>query len=198
MVFSAQKLDATGPRKQLAMRAFFLLAVALVMAGPSCVNADAPPKHAPEFTGIKQWINSPPLTMAGLRGKVVLIDFWAYSCINCLREIPHVEHLYQTYGNKGLVVVGVHTPEFEVERNPANVKAAVRRIGISYPVALDNRNSTWKAWHNEYWPAEYVIDQTGKLVVFHYGEGQYEKIENVVRLLLGMDAMTKSVTSKTQ
>ena len=146
----------------------------------------------PEFQGITQWMNSTPLTMASLRGKVVLIDFWAYSCINCLRAMPHVEHLYKTYRDQGLVVVGVHSPEFDFESNPQNVASALARLGITYPVAIDNNLRTWNAWHNEYWPAEYLIDQNGMLIGHQYGEGNYLRMENAVRLLLGMGSLQAS------
>jgi thiol-disulfide isomerase/thioredoxin len=144
---------------------------------------------APDFAGIDHWINSPPLTVAGLRGKVVLVDFWAYSCINCVRAMPHVEHLYETYKDKGLVVVGVHSPEFDFERNPADVAAAVHRLGVTYPVAMDSEHATWNAWHNEYWPAEYLVDQNGRLIGHQYGEGGYLRMENAIRLLLGLNAL---------
>lgn len=195
MILSTRQLAAASVYRAGVARtlSILLFAFALVLAVPCSAKADGTPKQVPDFAGITQWINSPPLNMAGLRGKVVLIDFWAYSCINCLRAMPHVEHLYQTYGDKGLVVVGVHTPEYDFEKIPTNVEAAVRRIGITYPVAMDNAGATWKAWHNQYWPAEYVIDQNGKLIVFHYGEGAYEKMENVIRVLLGLDTLAGNV-----
>ncbi|WP_174236077.1 redoxin family protein [Rhodanobacter sp. L36] len=150
---------------------------------------------APEFTGINHWINSPPLTMASLRGKVVLVDFWAYSCINCLRAMPRTEHLYETYKNKGLVVIGVHSPEFDFEGQSANVENAVKRLDVTYPVALDNDLGTWNAWHNQYWPAEYLIDQNGNLIGHQFGEGNYLRMENAVRLLLGMNLLQKNISS---
>src|SRR5204862_1082423 len=112
---------------------------------------------APDFQGITAWLNSPPLTLGGLRGKVVLIDFWTYSCINCLRTLPHVEAWDRLYRRDGLVIVGVHTPEFAFEHVPSNVRAAVERLGIHYPVALDNEYGTWTAYQNEYWPAKYLV-----------------------------------------
>jgi thiol-disulfide isomerase/thioredoxin len=145
---------------------------------------------APEFTGIDHWINSPPLTMVGLRGKVVLVDFWAYSCINCVRELPHVERLYQTYKDKGLMVVGVHAPEFDFEKNPSDVTAAVQRMGITFPVAMDSGRATWSAWHNQYWPAEYLFDQNGQLIGHQYGEGGYQRMENAIRTLLGLNTLS--------
>ncbi len=139
---------------------------------------------APEFAGIAGWLNSPPLTMAGLRGHVVLVDFWAYSCINCLRTLPFLIKWEQDYKNRGLVVVGVHAPEFKFERDARNVQAAIDRFHITYPVAQDNDLATWKAFHNEYWPAEYLIDRTGKIVYTHVGEGNYDETENAIRKLL--------------
>ena len=140
--------------------------------------------QAPEFVGIAKWLNSDPLSMAGLRGKVVLVDFWAYSCINCLRTLPTVTRWYDTYKARGLVVVGVHAPEFGFERNTANVQSAMRRFGIRYPVAQDNDLATWRAYANQYWPAEYLIDRSGRIVLKHYGEGQYDEMENAIRTLL--------------
>jgi cytochrome c biogenesis protein CcdA/thiol-disulfide isomerase/thioredoxin len=139
---------------------------------------------APEFTGIDHWLNSNPLTMAGLRGKVVLIDFWTYSCINCIRTLPYVEGWYQEYASAGFVVVGVHTPEFAFEHDTANVAAAVSRFGITYPVAQDNEYATWTAYSNEYWPADYLFDASGHLRSSHFGEGDYNQTESDIRTLL--------------
>jgi thiol-disulfide isomerase/thioredoxin len=139
---------------------------------------------APDFTGISNWLNSTPLTMAGLRGKVVLIDFWTYSCINCLRTLPYVTRWYDTYKDRGLVVVGVHTPEFGFERVTANVETAIKRFGIKYPVAQDNAMATWRAYSNIYWPGEYLIDRNGQIVMKHFGEGKYDETENAIRTLL--------------
>ena len=133
--------------------------------------------------------------MPGLRGKVVLVDFWAYSCINCLRAMPRTEHLYETYRDKGLVVVGVHSPEFDFEGDAANVDRAVKRLGVTYPVALDNHLATWNAWHNQYWPAQYLVDQNGNLIGHQFGEGNYLRMENAVRLLLGMNLLTNDASS---
>jgi cytochrome c biogenesis protein CcdA/thiol-disulfide isomerase/thioredoxin len=143
---------------------------------------------APELTGLSNWINSKPLTLKQLRGKVVLIDFWTYSCINCLRTLPHVKAWYQTYHDKGLVVIGVHTPEFAFEHVPSNVRSAVRRLGITYPVALDNDYGTWNAFQNQYWPAKYLIDRRGHLRYYHFGEGSYDTTEARIRTLLGENA----------
>jgi cytochrome c biogenesis protein CcdA/thiol-disulfide isomerase/thioredoxin len=140
---------------------------------------------APELQNIAQWINSEPLTLRKLRGKVVLIDFWTYSCINCLRTLPHLKAWDQAYRDDGLTIVGVHAPEFAFERVPDNVRTAVRKLGIRYPVALDNDFATWSAYANEYWPAKYLIDRTGRVRYFHFGEGEYEETERLIRRYLG-------------
>jgi cytochrome c biogenesis protein CcdA/thiol-disulfide isomerase/thioredoxin len=140
---------------------------------------------APDFGGISNWFNSPPLTLAKLRGKVVLIDFWTYSCINCLRTLPHVEAWDRMYRKDGLVIVGVHTPEFAFEAVPSNVKAAIRRLGVRYPVALDPNYDTWNRWGNQYWPAKYLIDRRGDVRYAHFGEGSYDVTERNIRELLG-------------
>lgn len=143
---------------------------------------------APEFTGIGNWLNTgSPLTLKDLKGKVVLVDFWTYSCINCIRTLPFVTKWYDTYKDKGFVVVGVHTPEFEFEKVTDNVKTAVDRFNIHYPVAQDNNYQTWQAYHNQYWPAEYLIDQNGNVVYTHFGEGNYDHTENIIRQMLGLD-----------
>lgn len=139
---------------------------------------------APEFTGIEQWLNSEPLTLARLRGKVVLINFWTYSCINCLRTLPHITRWYDTYKDKGFVIVGVHTPEFAFEHRARNVQTEMQRFRIHYPVAQDNQYATWKAYHNKYWPAAYLVDQKGRIVLKHFGEGHYQEMENAIRALL--------------
>ncbi|MGQ0683070.1 thioredoxin family protein [Bradyrhizobium sp.] len=143
---------------------------------------------APNFVGITNWFNSPPLDIASLRGKVVLVDFWTYGCVNCVNTLPHVTALYRKYKDRGLVVVGVHTPEFPFERSAGNVKAALTRHGITYPVAQDNDSKTWNAYRNQYWPAQYIVDQNGKIVFQHAGEGQYEEIERTVARLLGANS----------
>jgi thiol-disulfide isomerase/thioredoxin len=140
---------------------------------------------APDFKGIDTWINSAPLDVKQLKGKVVLVDFWTFDCINCAHTIPHIEDLYSRYRDKGLVVVGVHTPEYSFEHNTENLKIAVRRFGIQYPVAQDNQYATWNAYGNQYWPALYLFDQNGKLVYSHFGEGSYDETEQRIRTLLG-------------
>ncbi len=139
---------------------------------------------APEFTGLNQWINSNPQTMKQLKGKVVLIDFWTYSCINCIRNNPYLEQWYNTYKDQGFVVIGVHAPEFAFEKIPANVKKAVNDQHITYPVALDNDFDTWNAYDNRSWPASYLIDANGKVRRVHEGEGKYQESEQAIRQLL--------------
>jgi thiol-disulfide isomerase/thioredoxin len=143
---------------------------------------------APDFTGISNWFNSAPLNMAKLRGKVVLVDFWTYGCINCVNTLPHVTELYAKYKDRGLVVVGVHTPEFPFEKSASNVQAALKRHGISYPVEQDNESQTWNAYGNQYWPAQYIIDQSGKIVFQHAGEGQYEQMDRTIARLLNVNS----------
>ena len=152
--------------------------------------------EAPELTGLSTWINSRPLTSQELRGKVVLIDFWTYSCINCLRTLPHVKAWDRTYRRRGLVVLGVHTPEFAFEYVPDNVRGAVRRLGIDYPVALDNDYGTWNAFQNQYWPAKYLIDRRGHLRYYHFGEGAYDTVEARIRTLLGESATMLPVANR--
>jgi cytochrome c biogenesis protein CcdA/thiol-disulfide isomerase/thioredoxin len=139
---------------------------------------------APNVHDISAWINSRPLGLPELRGKVVLVDFWTYSCINCLRTLPYLKAWDARYRSKGLVILGVHTPEFAFEHDLGNVRAAVRRLGIGYPVALDNSYGTWKAYSNNYWPADYLVDQAGHVRGVHFGEGDYEQTEGDIRLLL--------------
>src|SRR5687767_10659676 len=138
----------------------------------------------PPFDGLGPWINSAPLTREQLKGKVVLIDFWTYSCINCLRSIPYVRAWHEQYARDGLVVIGVHAPEFAFERDPDNVRQAVKDLGIRYPVALDNEYRLWRALKNNYWPAHYFIDAKGRVRFHHFGEGGYRMSERVIRQLL--------------
>src|ERR671935_671836 len=139
---------------------------------------------APNFHGISRWLNSKPLSIASLSGHVVLVDFWTYSCINCLRTLPHLEQWYRAYHSKGFVIVGVHTPEFEFEHDYGNVRNAVARLGVRYPVAMDNDYATWNAYQNQYWPAEYLIDQRGEVRHVNFGEGEYGTTDKDIRLLL--------------
>lgn len=144
------------------------------------------PYAAPEFADIEAWQNSPPLTMKELKGKVVLIDFWTYSCINCVRTLPYITDWDRKYRSMGLVIVGVHSPEFEFEKKLANVQGAITQYGIRYPVALDNHLSTWVNFNNRFWPAHYLIDRQGRVVYTHFGEGKYDVTENNIRYLLGL------------
>jgi thiol-disulfide isomerase/thioredoxin len=139
---------------------------------------------APEFARVTHWLNSSPLSMRSLRGKVVLIDFWTYTCINCLRTLPYVTAWDRRYRDKGLTIVGVHTPEFGFEKDTANVADAIARNHIRYPVAQDNDYGTWNAWGNQFWPAKYLIDATGQVRYTHFGEGDYGTTEAAIRALL--------------
>lgn len=150
------------------------------------INGLEHPYKAPDIIGIDAWINSPALQLTELKGKVVLIDFWTYSCINCLRTLPYLKDWYAKYHDSGFVIIGVHSPEFEFEHNPDNVRKAVLQEGILYPVALDNHFDTWQNYHNEYWPAHYLINKEGDVVYQHFGEGEYDITENNIRYLLGM------------
>jgi thiol-disulfide isomerase/thioredoxin len=139
---------------------------------------------APEFKGIEGWINSKPLSMAQLRGKVVLVEFWTQECINCIHVTPHINELHRRYHDQGLVIVGVHTPEYDNEKLPGSVQKAVKRFGIEYPVALDDRYETWTAYNNQFWPAQYLIDAEGRIVYRHFGEGSYDETEARIKQLL--------------
>jgi thiol-disulfide isomerase/thioredoxin len=138
----------------------------------------------PSLAGATSWLNSPPLSAESLRGKVVLVDFWTYSCINCLRSLPYVKSWYEKYKDHGLVVIGVHSPEFAFERDVNNVSKAVKELGVSYPVALDNDFAIWRGFANEYWPAHYFIDAEGRIRGHHFGEGDYAGSELMLRKLL--------------
>lgn len=140
--------------------------------------------NAPEFIAGGQWFNSPALSMRELRGKVVLVDFWTYTCINCIRTLPYLTSWHEKYKDKGLVIVGVHTPEFEFEKNPDNVKKALTDFGITYPVMQDNDYATWQAYANRYWPAKYMTDKNGKIRYTHFGEGDYDETEKMIQALL--------------
>ncbi|MET0936464.1 MAG: redoxin family protein [Luteibacter sp.] len=177
-------------RSPRVLLAFLAICIALVAAWPAgwahdrdeAATSSSP---APEFTGIDRWINSQPLSLKKLRGKVVLVEFWTHECINCTNVVPHTEALYERHAKDGLVVVGVHTPEYDEERDVDGVIAATKRLGITYPVALDNGYATWNAYDNRFWPALYLIDQDGRIVWHHYGEGNYDETEARVRKLLG-------------
>ncbi len=142
------------------------------------------PYDAPELTGIQDWINSDPLTLAKLKDKVVLIDFWTYSCINCQRTQPYLNSWYDKYKDDGLVIIGAHAPEFAFEKVPENVRNAVKQAHIKYPVALDNDFATWQAYNNQFWPAKYLIDKDGQVRYTHFGEGKYDETEGAIQTLL--------------
>jgi thiol-disulfide isomerase/thioredoxin len=154
-------------------------------------------RKAPELDGATHWINSPPLSIDQLKGKVVLIDFWTYTCINCLRTLPYIKDWYAKYKDRGLVVIGVHTPEFEFEKKPSNVEEAVTRLGITYPVAQDNSYAIWEAYQNHFWPAHYLIDQNGNIVLTHFGEGGYAEMEAKIRELLNLPPISSHEPSVT-
>jgi thiol-disulfide isomerase/thioredoxin len=155
-------------------------------AGPGASNLPVYVKSAPEIIAGGQWFNSKPLSVAALRGKVVLLDFWTYSCINCLRTLPHLESWYSAYHRYGLQIIGVHSPEFAFEHVASNVAAAIKRLGIKYPVVQDNNFATWNNYSNEYWPADYLIDQQGRIRAYSTGEGGYQTMEDDIKQLLGV------------
>ena len=160
---------------------------------PAGTNVSSAPR-APDFRGLDNWLNTrggKPLSISGLRGKVVIVDFWTYSCINCLRTLPHLKAWDEAYRRAGLVIVGVHAPEFAFERVASNVRAAVKRLGLRYPVAQDNDFETWRGYDNDYWPAKYLVDRTGRVRYTHFGEGAYRETESWIRRLLGEKAKTR-------
>jgi thiol-disulfide isomerase/thioredoxin len=181
----------------LAATALVVVAILVIQASGNKSSVPPPPADlpaseakyasAPDFAGATGWLGTPKnasLDLVALRGHVVLVDFWTYSCINCLHTLPHVTRLYDTYNASGLVVVGVHTPEFGFEKVRSNVAAAMARYGIHYPVAQDNDYGIWDAYANHYWPADYLVDQYGKIRATHFGEGDYAESETKVRDLL--------------
>jgi thiol-disulfide isomerase/thioredoxin len=159
---------------------------------------------APELVGGTQWLNSVPLRFDdNLQGKVVLVDFWTYSCINCIRTFPYLRDWYEKYQDQGFVIVGVHSPEFEFEKNSANVLAAMEDYGLTYPVVMDNDFLIWRAYNNRYWPAHYLVDREGRIRYTHFGEGKYLETENKIRELLGEEklsngSLTESATNRRQ
>ena len=175
--------SSSAGQKQLAKIRGGRAQLSVVRTDPGALPdyGNAPPLHP---DGV--WINSKPFTLASLHGKVVLVDFWTYSCINCLRTLPHLESWYARYHKQGLVIVGVHTPEFAFEHVASNVRAAVKRLGVPYPVVQDNRYKTWDNYANQFWPAEYLIDKSGHIRHTHFGEGEYGKTESLIRELLGV------------
>jgi cytochrome c biogenesis protein CcdA/thiol-disulfide isomerase/thioredoxin len=155
-----------------------------MMMSSTTTGKSSGPETLPELSSAQQWINSHPLTPHGLKGQVVLVDFWTYSCINCLRTLPYIRAWADRYKESGLVVIGVHTPEFPFEKDPGNVERAVRELKILYPVALDNDYGIWKEFGNKYWPSDYLVDTAGRVRYHHYGEGKYEETEKQIQTLL--------------
>src|SRR5271166_5643285 len=163
---------------------FWISATALISGVVAIASGTRDEGRMPDLEGAVAWLNTAPLNSKSLRGKVVLVNFWTYSCINSLRELPYLKAWAANYKDAGLVVIGVHTPEFGFEKVPANVKAAVADLGIEFPVPVDSDHSVWSAFGNEYWPANYLIDARGRVRYHHFGEGDYEKSERVIRELL--------------
>lgn len=198
-------------RTNIYILVFGIIAALIIVAGVSTFVFNknlAPAKNvslssltnygpAPNIVGISAWVNSPPLNITQLRGKVVIVDFWTYSCINCIRTIPFLETLQQEYGNNGLVIIGVHTPEFQFEHNLTNVQNAVKRFNITYAVALDNNYSTWDAYGNEYWPADYLIDKNGDIRYFSFGEGPNAFNQTAATVKALLENANYTVPSKT-
>jgi len=193
-VEASPAMMATNPAMMMAADPAMMSAnPAMMAANPARMAADITPATEPVLAvegtlppldGVTQWLNSPPLSAESLRGKVVLIDFWTYSCINCLRAIPHVRAWAEKYQDQGLVVIGVHTPEFAFERKIENVQRAITQQKIDYPVAVDNNYAVWRALNNQYWPAHYFVDGKGRIRHHHFGEGEYDQSERVIQQLL--------------
>jgi len=187
---AAPQTDAGSSTNGSAMMMSAKPAASDAMAGNAMMSnksGDAAPAiegDMPELKGATTWLNSKPLTKAALKGKVIVIDFWTYSCINCLRALPYINAWYEHYKDSGLVVIGVHSPEFGFEKDSANVRMAVEKFGIRYPVAMDSDMALWNAFHNQFWPAHYFIDANGKIRGHHFGEGKYARSERTIRELL--------------
>src|SRR5215468_3932581 len=194
-------------RRALGVIVVFGMAVIMVLHSEKPValtanTAVADEGAMPELGGGAAWLNSPPLSRESLRGKVVLVNFWTYSCINSLRELPYVKSWAAKYKDKGLVVIGVHAPEFGFEKERANVENAVRELKVTFPVPIDSNHKIWQAFSNEYWPADYFIDGKGRIRYHHFGEGDYDKSEHVIQELLkengaaGLDGSTVSIVAE--
>ena len=158
------------------------LILACAMAASTETNADSRPIDS--LSSATEWLNTPPLTRTELRGKVVLVDFWTFTCVNWIRTLPYVRAWAEKYKDQGLVVVGVHSPEFEFEKNVVNVREAVKALGVDYPVAVDSEHAIWRAYNNEYWPAIYIVDASGRIRHRQFGEGDYARAEKVIQQLL--------------
>lgn len=170
--------------------AFWITATALIYGIVAVAAGTGDEGRMPDLNGAVAWLNSAPLSSKALRGKVVLVNFWTYSCINSLRELPYMKAWAAKYKDVGLVVIGVHAPEFGFEKNPANVKNAVSELNVAYPIPIDSDHSIWEAFHNEYWPADYFIDAKGRIRYHHFGEGEYDKSERVIQTLLRENGAT--------
>jgi thiol-disulfide isomerase/thioredoxin len=184
-------MGAASHQQLRKLRLLALVAVigVLLTASRAAAQAQQPPSiigNSPldGLFGATGWLNSKPLTAKDLKGKVVLVDFWAYTCINCIRSVPYIRAWADKYKDSGLVVIGVHTPEFDFEGQLPNVERAVKRFGMTYPIALDSNHEIWNAFHNQYWPAEYFIDAKGKVRHEHFGEGNYDQSERWIQELL--------------
>jgi cytochrome c biogenesis protein CcdA/thiol-disulfide isomerase/thioredoxin len=177
-------IDAVRPASAQSEEAPMAMTGTMMMSAAASTRDLPVEGELPGFDGAVSWLNSPPLTAEGLRGKVVLVDFWTYSCINCLRTLPYLKNWYDRYKDRGFVIVGVHSPEFAFEKDEGNVRRAVRELGIEYPVTLDNDFAIWQAFNNRYWPAHYFIDAQGRIRGHHFGEGNYEESEGLIRALL--------------
>ena len=165
------------------------------IAEPGLANLTTLPNYgkAPDFISGGEWFNSNPLTISSLKGKVVLVDFWTYTCINCQRTLPYLKGWYEKYKDDGLVIVGVHTPEFEFEKNAENVEEAIKDFELKYPIVQDNNYATWNAYSNRYWPAKYLVDKDGFIRYFHFGEGDYDLTEKAIQDLLGDTAADQTI-----
>jgi thiol-disulfide isomerase/thioredoxin len=168
----------------------WILAVALIGGAVAIASETGDDGRMPDLGGAVAWLNSPPLNAKSLRGKVVLVNFWTYSCINSLRELPYIQSWAAKYKEAGLVVIGVHAPEFGFEEERANVEDAVRELKISFSVAIDSNHAIWQAFHNEYWPADYLIDGQGRIRFQHFGEGDYGESERAIQALLRENGAT--------
>jgi thiol-disulfide isomerase/thioredoxin len=169
---------------------FWITAAALISGVLAIASGTRDEGRMPDLDGAVGWLNSPPLSSKALRGKVVLVNFWTYSCINSLRELPYMKAWAAKYKDAGLVVIGVHAPEFGFERDPANVKNAVFELKVAYPIPIDSDHSIWHAFRNEYWPASYFVDAKGQIRYHHFGEGEYVKSEHVIQALLRENGVT--------
>ncbi len=182
---SVPKPDSGGGR--LAGRILYSVGLAVALCA---VSPTARAKPLDSLSGATSWINTPPLSAEALKGKVVLVDFWTYSCINCLRELPYVEAWAAKYKPYGLVVIGVHAPEFAFEKNLDNIRKAVARFHITFPVAVDNNRAIWNGFNNEYWPAAYFVGSDGKIQAHHFGEGDYAQSEHLIQTMLHENGAT--------